>query len=101
MAAKSDAPHEDVDAHPFSDWPALESEVLGVLEDEVAEVEDGAQPVVPWKIDEMSHGTNNQMYGSLLVRRKMRGLLDTEDSGASKGRLIHELDPVKYYRAKA
>ena len=45
MAAKSNTPHEDVDAHPFSDRPALESEVLGVLEDEVAEVEDGTQPV--------------------------------------------------------
>ena len=41
------------------------------------------------------------MYGSLLVRRKMRGLLDAEDSGASKGRLVHELDPVQYYTAQA
>ena len=47
MAAKRDSPDEDVDAHPFSDRQALESEVLGVLEDEVAEVEDGTQPVVP------------------------------------------------------
>ena len=47
MTADGDGPHEDVDAHPFSDRPASESEVLGVLEDEVAEVEDGTQPVVP------------------------------------------------------
>ena len=44
MAAKSNTPHEDVDAHPFSDRPALESEVLGVLEGEVAQVEYRPEP---------------------------------------------------------
>ena len=42
MTAESDTPDEDVDAHPFSDGVPLEGEVLRVLEDEVAEVEDRA-----------------------------------------------------------
>lgn len=32
VAAKRDAPRQDVDAHPFAHWKPLESEVLGILE---------------------------------------------------------------------
>lgn len=60
-----DRPHEDVDAkngiigsiqdwigeeydsrHPFGHGEALESQILGEFKDQIAEVEDGAEPVV-------------------------------------------------------
>ncbi len=61
MRTERDTPNEDVDAtremrrcvtrrggwnvpHPFSDREALESKVLRILEDEVAQVEDGPEP---------------------------------------------------------
>lgn len=47
MTAESDTPDENVDTHPFADRVPLKGEVLRVLEDEVAEVKDGTQPVVP------------------------------------------------------
>jgi hypothetical protein len=60
-----DSPHEDVDAktplsvhisiqgrlgednsrHPFGDGEALEGQVLGEFEGQIAEVEDGAEPM--------------------------------------------------------
>lgn len=42
MAAESDPPNEDVDAHPFSDREPLESQILWILEDKVAEIENSA-----------------------------------------------------------
>lgn len=47
VAAECDSPDEDVDAHPFTHREPLERKVLRVLEDEVAQVEYRAQPVVP------------------------------------------------------
>ena len=59
VGAESDTPNKDVDAardidqswrviidrnncvpHPFSDWETLESQVLGIFEDEIAKIED-------------------------------------------------------------
>ena len=63
--------------HPLADREPLQREVLRVLEHQVGDVEDRAEPVV-------------------LVRREVGRLLDSQNRGAAQGRLVHELDPVEH-----
>lgn len=48
--------------HPFSDWESLKGKILRVLEKQIAEVEDGPQPVITGESALMARYPFHQLY---------------------------------------